>query len=220
MAPDPEPRSGSPMSGSRLTDHWVWRPDWTAERRNLWWYAAFGSDPTVRRLAQVARAAIRPDAPVDRIPSRWLHLSLAEVGYVADVPPTTAHECARAAQHALSGTRPVTLAVGPVSVMPGAVVLPVRSPDLLELQDQLLASITSSLSRPPVQRPFMPHISVAYVRERCTAEDVFDRPSMRNDPFTQESSAAELTEIALVEVERNQHHYRWTPRHRLSLELR
>lgn len=217
MAPDRKPRPGSPVPRGPLTDHWSWRPDWTAERSDWWWYAPFGADPTVRQLARAAQAAIRPDAPVDRVPSHWLHLSLAEVGYVADLPPTVAEECARAAQHALSRTRPVTLTVGPVSVMPGAVVLHLRSPELLELQDQLVASIALSVSRPPVQRPFMPHISVAYVRQRCTTDDVFDGQSMETDLFRGESFAAELREIALVEVVRDQHHYRWTPRHRLCL---
>jgi 2'-5' RNA ligase len=208
------------MSGSRLTDHGTWRPDWTAERRNSWWYAAFGSDPTVRQLARVAQAAIRPDAPVDRIPSRWLHLSLAEVGYAADVPPAAARECARAAQLALSPTRPVTLSVGPVSIMPGAVVLAVRSPELVELHDQLVASMALSLSRPPAQRPFMPHISVAYVRLDCAIEDIFDRPALEGGPgqvLAQGSVSTELTEIALVEVARDRRYYRWTPRHRLGL---
>jgi 2'-5' RNA ligase len=194
-----------------LTGHWDWRPDWTAERRNWWWYATFEADSTVQRLVSNVQKAIRPSAPVDRIPLRWLHLSLAEVGYVADLPPAVPYECARAAREALAEMRPSSLRVGPVVAMRGALVLGVRASHLEEIHDGLMAAVAATSTHPPVQRPFAPHVSVAYVRHSCSSADVFE-----NTP-TPEVASTQLTEIALVEVVRGRRHYRWTPRHRLAL---
>lgn len=215
------PSPGEELSSSQLTSHWDWRPEWTSERPNLWWYATFESDPTVRRLARDVQETIRPGAPVDPIPLRWLHLSLAEVGYVADVPAAVAHECVSAAREALAATEGVPLSVGPATAMPGAVVLDVRAPVLGELQDNLVTALASTVRHPPAQRPFAPHISVAYVRTACTREDVLDGTSMRQgEPPTEQTATTRLADIALVEVVRDQRHYRWVPRHRVSLGSR
>ena len=215
---DLRPMSGKRLFPSPLTSHWDWRPEWTAARPNWWWYATFETDPTVRRLARNVQKSINRGAPVDPIPLRWLHLSLAEVGYVADVPRAVAHECALAAREAVAQMHSLSLTIGPVTMMPGAVVLDVRAPDLVELHHRLLTAVASTLPRPPVQRPFTPHISVAYVRRDCTSEDVLDAATMQHQDLPAGSHAStELAEIALVEVVRDQRHYRWTSRHRLSL---
>lgn len=206
------------MSPHLLTDHWSWRPDWTPERRNLWWYARFAADTGVQRLARVIQGAISPDAPIDPIPGPWLHLSLAEVGYAEDVPPPEAHECARSARRRLAGTGPMTLTVGPVSAMPGAVVLEVSAPGLDDLHDRLVATMADTLTSPPAQRRFVPHISVAYVRDRCARDDVFDRAAVRSGDVPLDATLrTELNEIALVEVVRDRRHYRWSPRHPVAL---
>ena len=203
-----------------LTGHWSWRPDWTARRRNWWWYATFEADATVQRLATSIQSIIKPGAPVDAIPPRWLHMSIAEMGYVEDLPPDLREGCVRAAREALAGMQPSTLTVGPVRAMAGAVVLEVQAPALLDLHDRLLRAIAGTVPRPLEQRPFVPHISVAYVRDDCASEDVFDPATQRACDPAQQTASTELAQIALVEVVRDQRHYRWTRGHRVTLGSR
>ena len=207
------------MSPQPLTNHWEWRPDWTAERPHRWWYATFETDATVQHLAGEAQEALRPDAPIDPIPLPRLHLSLAEVGYVGDVSTDTARQHARAAQQALAGIGPVSLTVGPVSVMPGAVVLDVRAAKLHDVHDRLLSTLAHTLPRPAAQRPFAPHISVAYVHRHCTTDDVFDRTATTSGHRLPDRTAStEISEIALVEVVRDLQHYRWTTSYGVDLD--
>src|SRR4051812_1099655 len=104
-----------------LSRHWDWRPEWTAKHRVWWWYATFESAAAVRRLAEQARAALAPDAPVDVVPTRWLHLTLAEVGGSAVVPRALAYAAARAAASSVSELAPLDVRIGPTGTMPGAV---------------------------------------------------------------------------------------------------
>jgi 2'-5' RNA ligase len=165
----------------------------------------------VQRLAAEAQKALHPDAPVDLVPLPWLHLSLAEVGYVGDVPADTARQHARAAQRALAGIGPVTLTVGPVSAMPGAMVLDVHAAKLDDVHERLLSTLAHTVPRPAVQRPFVPHISIAYVRRHCTTEDVLVRAATTSGHgHTDSTASTEMSEIALVEVVRDLQHYRWT----------
>ena len=200
-------------SNEELSRHWSWRPDWTSERRNWWWYATFESDPVVQGLAADARSAIRPDAPVDVVPARWLHLTLAEFGYADTIPRQLAYECARRAQQRLVDQAPIDLWVEPVSTMAGAVVLPVSGAGLAEAYDGLVAALRETLPEPPEQRPFEPHVSVAYVARDCHPADVLDdRIADRCAP-----GRSRLSRVSLVEVTRERGHYRWTPRCQVPL---
>lgn len=196
-----------------LTQHWSWRPDWTRERRSWWWYATFESDAAVQRLAAEARTAIRPDAPVDVVPGRWLHLTIAEVGYVDAVPRGLAYECARRAHERLLDVASTELRLGPVDTMPGAVVLPVTGAGLTEVHDGLLTAVQETLPVQPEGRPFEPHVSVAYVARDCRPDDVLD-DAVADRCATGRSR---LSRVSLVEVTRERSHYRWTPRCQVHL---
>lgn len=196
-----------------LVRHWSWRPDWTHERRSWWWYATFETDSAVQGLAADARAAIRPDAPVDVVPDRWLHLTIAEVGYADTVPRRFAYECARQAHGRLADVPPVDLEVGPVDTMPGAVVLPVGGAGLARVHDALAAAVRETLPEQPEGRPFVPHVSVAYVARDCRPADVLDDRVADGCA----SGRARLSRVSLVEVTRERCHYRWTPRCQVPL---
>lgn len=230
----PEREAGvrAPRWESAVSEHWSWRPEWTPERRMWWWYATFEHDATMQRLAAEARRTIRPWAPVDLIPTRWLHLTLAEVGYASEVPLDLAHRCARTAAADLISVPPVDLRIGPVDIMPGAVVLRVASPALEGVRRRLVAASARELLRPPVQLPFDPHVSVAYVHRDCMRVDVLGAhlpepcelidtgELVDRDWRPGQAGRTRLDHVSLVEVVRDQRHYRWTPRCRISLDGR
>ena len=196
-----------------LTRHWSWRPEWTSERRCWWWYGTFEHDVAVRRLVGEARAVIKPGSPVDIVPTRWLHLTLAEVGYAADFPRELAYEAARDAQERLASVAAVDLQVGPLATMPGAVVLRVGGSGLQQLHELLVSASPVSSPQKPVQRLFDPHISVAYVGRDCCSSEVL--PGSYADELGEVTTR--LKHVSLVEVVRDERHYRWTPRCRISL---
>jgi 2'-5' RNA ligase len=212
MLEQQEPRTGDAPPASELTEHWSWRPEWTSERRSWWWYVTFEHDAAVHWSAERARAVLQPRGPVHVVPPRWLHLSLAEVGYVAEVPRRAAYDAARTAQACLADIAPLCLDVGPISTMPGAVVLRVRGQGLDELQERLVSALADDLPHRPVQRPFDPHVSVAYISKDCRSLDVL--AEVRGGLPTVTTG---LNHVSLVEVVRDERHYRWTPRCRVSL---
>jgi 2'-5' RNA ligase len=207
-----EPRPDETFGHRALTQHWSWRPEWTPERRSWWWYGTFEHDTAVRRLAGRARTVLRPGAPVDVVPTPWLHLTLAEIGYAADFPRHLAYETARTAQANLTDLAPVELHVGPVTAMPGAVVLRVRGSGLRELHELLVSALPDAIPRKPVQRAFDPHVSVAYIGRDCTSREVL--AANRREEL---QGTTRLDHVSLVEVVRDKRHYRWTPRCRISL---
>lgn len=202
------PREHGEYGDHALRRHWSWRPDWTRERRLWWWYLTFQGDDEVQRLAAEARAAIRPDAPVHAVPPPWLHLTLAELGPVDAVPGPVLDECARRTREHLAAVGPVDLELGPVSTLPGAVVLPVSAGGLTDVYDGLLAALEEELPQPPVQRRFDPHVSVAYVDRACRRADVLDEGIAERC----EGGRSRTDRVSLVEVTRDQRHYRWTTR--------
>jgi 2'-5' RNA ligase len=197
----------------KLRRHWTWRPDWTRERRLWWWYLTFESDREVQRLAAEARTAIRRHAPVQIVPARWLHLTLAEVGHVNAIPRRVADECARLTGEYVADLAPIDLQVGRITTMSGAIVLPVSATGLEELHDRLIAALHETLPQPPVQRRFEPHVTVAYVDRDCRRADVLDDEIVE----TCEPGRSSTDRVSLAEVSRDQRHYRWTSRCEVSL---
>jgi 2'-5' RNA ligase len=204
-------------TGAALAGHWSWRPDWTAEHRVWWWYATFEHDAAVHRLATAARRSLRPDAPVDLVPTRWLHLTLAEVGHASAVPRPLAYEAARSASDRVAGLAPLKVRVGPVITMSGAIVLRVQSLGLQDVHDALVASLPDDLPCRPVQRSFDPHVTIAYVARDCRRSDVLE-PDDPARALTDVSVETTLDHLTLAEVVRDRGHYRWTPRCRVSLD--
>jgi 2'-5' RNA ligase len=68
--------------------------------------------------------------------------------------------------------------------------------------------LEEALPRPPEQRRFDPHVSVAYVDRDCRRTDVLD------DELAAACGPGRLRadRVSLVEVTRDQRHYRWRTR--------
>lgn len=203
----------------QFTQHWTWRPDWTSQRRCWWWYATFEHDVEVHRLVEQVRSRLVPGAPVDVVPTRWLHLSLLEAGYPEVNTRASMYASARRAAHLLRDSPPLTTQVGPVDNTVGAVVLRVQlTPALRNLHRALTAASAELSTGIPMQRPFRPHVSVAYIRADCTPNEVLDhRPELSSRDIHSATVRTQLNRLTLAEVVRDPPHYRWTGRSILSL---
>ena len=201
--------------GPTMSSHWAWRPEWTSEHRVWWWYGTFEHDAAVQRLAEETRGVLRPGAPFDVVPPRWLHLSLVEVGHGATFPRWLASQVGRTAARQLRRLDPVEVTVGPVRTMSGAVVLQVRGQRLRDLYHHLESSLPGAPYERPVQRPFDPHVSVAYAAGSCRAHEALDVG--QDTELLGRTVTTTLDHVTLAEVVRDPPHYRWTPRCRIAL---
>lgn len=207
----------SPASGwpevTRFTDHWSWRPEWTAQRPRLLWYLTFETVPDLHRLAEAAAARLRA-AAADVIPPRWLHLTVSDVGFADQVHPS-ARAAAAAAVRGLSGDEaPLDVALGPVDVLPGAVVLPARPPEPLARTRDLVRRASAQAGIDPaddlddlddLDGEYRPHVSLCYVN-RGTDHDALQAAVRSAGDATVTARRDRLTQAL---VTRRDGHYRW-----------
>jgi hypothetical protein len=191
----------------RFTDHWSWRPEWTAQRPRLLWYLTFEGVPDVHRLAEAAAGRLRADG-ADVIPTRWLHLTVSDVGFADEVDRSARAAAAAVVRGLLGGEPPLDLTLGPVAVLPGAVVLPARPPaPLARIRDAVRCASAGAGIDPPddLDGEYWPHVSLCYVNRRTNHEALW--AAVRS--AGQGTVRAQCDRLAQVLVTRRDGHYRW-----------
>ena len=167
-------------------------------------------------LREVARAVTRSlDAPgLDLIPPEWLHVTLREVGYLEEIPPASAENKVDRARESLADLGAFSLRVGPVELLPGALVLrvtPTRRLDELRRRLPGKPSVDHGPNGIPAPDQVAPHVSLAYLRTDTVATHVI--ASTRTvAPLT-----LSIDQVILAEVTRHQWHYEWNVRARIHL---
>jgi hypothetical protein len=199
----------------RFTDHWSWRPEWTEQRPRLLWYLTFEGVPDVHRLAEPAAGRLR-DARADVIPSQWLHLTVSDIGFADEVDHPARVAGAAAVRRLLGGEGPLDLTLGPVAVLPGAVVLPAapRGP-LAHIRDALRCATAGAGTDPAddLDGEYWPHVSLCYVNRRTDHERLW--AAVRS--AGQGTVGARCDRLAQALVTRRDGHYRWKVLHEVRL---
>lgn len=200
-----------------LREHARWRPDWTNDRPRLLWYITFRDHPQLAERCQEAEAGLRHLAAVNAVPPRWLHLTLDDVGFVDEVPEDKLDDLVESLPEVLEGWRLPSLTLGPLAAMEDALVLRTEPyAELRELRDRLRAVTAATVGGPVVDGPeeFLPHVSLAYVREACEPPVVMGPLEDRSS----ETVVIESAELTLAEVTRHDQHYEWKVRAVMPLE--
>lgn len=190
-----------------LHDHWAeWRPEWTASRERLLWYLTFGDRPEVVDVAREASRSL-PGCGVDVVPPDWLHLTLEDLGFADEVLPGSARAAGQAVQEVLADEPPVRITLGPVSVLPGAVVLVARPVDHLRRLRALVRGAGASTGLQPVEahEELWPHVSLGYVNGRTDHQRVL-REVDSLPPVSLEVTCDRLVQVQVI---RANAHYRW-----------
>jgi 2'-5' RNA ligase len=198
-------------AASLLAEHWRWRPEWHQDRACLWWYLTFEGDPAVGDHARRVQGLLDRAPQLDLIPSPWLHLTLVEVGYADEVSATTVDRVVRATREALGDFPSFDVDLGPVSPLPGAVVLRAHAASLAPLHECLTDAVLAARGAPAVGtlRLLVPHVSVAYVNRDCDPHEVLgplDGLDLAPLP------TARVSRVRLAAVTRRRRHYQWTTR--------
>jgi 2'-5' RNA ligase len=191
----------------QLLDHWSsWRPEWTGGRERLLWYLTFEERPEVAARAAAAEAALG-ELALDVVPTRWLHLTLADVGFADSIDPDAFRAMGRSVARALADRPQVQLTLGPVALMVDAVVLVAQPPrQVAELRDVVRAAGEAhGLPLADADEGFWPHVTLGYVNgatdhDRLLA--LMDGP--QSDPV--DVTCDRLRQVLVV---RTGGHYRW-----------
>jgi 2'-5' RNA ligase len=197
---------------ARLAEHWRWRPDWHQDRACLWWYLTFEGDPAVGDLARRVQGLLDRAPQLDLIPSPWLHLTLVEVGFADEVSATTVDRVVRATREALGDFPSFDVDLGPVSPLPGAVVLRAHAESLAPLHECLTDAVLAARGASAVGtlRLLVPHVSVAYVNRDCDPHEVLG--PLDGLDLAAPSPSATVSGVRLAAVTRRRRHYQWTTR--------
>jgi 2'-5' RNA ligase len=194
----------------KFTDHWTWRPDWTANRPRVLWYLTFGEDPAVSAATATTTRKLK-NAGSDVVPPQWLHLTLTDVGFADEIGEHSLRAAGTAIRDALKEMPPFQLNLGPVSVLPGAVVLAAQPVEPLHHLRTLVREANAGVGiRPPddIQGEFLPHVSLCYVNRRTDQTRLWD--AVRSaDAITLRVRCDRLTQVV---VTRTDARYRWKVR--------
>ena len=196
-------------------DHWTWRPDWTSTRPRLLWYLTFEDQPDVSAAAAPAAGVLR-DTGADVVPPEWLHLTVTDIGFADEIDDWTLRIAASAVRDALQDTPVLDLTLGPVAVLPEAVVLaagPVAP--LRRLRAAVREGMRSVGVRPPedIEGDYWPHVSLCYVNGRTDHQRLWAAlQHARTD-----NVEVRCDRLAQVLVTRRDGHYRWEVRDQVVL---
>jgi len=197
-----------------VAGHWRWRPDWTEGRRCLWWYLTFENQSELHAAVQQTNRHLSAVTALDLVPSRWLHLTLREIGYVDELPTTAPARALAEALRGLSGMEHFRLSLGPMTVLPGALVLRV-SPE--QAVHQLRARLPGNLPTPdardglPAPDAVPPHVSIGYLRSDIAAH------TLPTSTLSTPTVSVKVSHVTLAEVTRRNWRYEWSPRGHVSL---
>jgi 2'-5' RNA ligase len=190
-----------------LLDHWTWyRPEWTGGRERLLWYLTFEERPEVGARAAEAEAALGACA-LDVVPTRWLHLTLADVGFADTVDPAAFRAMGADVRQALAQHPQVELSLGPVALMTDAVVLVAQPPrQVAELREVVReAAEAHGMPLADLEDGFWPHVTLGYVN-RATDQRRLLEYVERDQPDPVEVTCDRLRQVQVV---RGGGHYRW-----------
>lgn len=193
-----------------LREHWRWRPEWTPERPCLWWYLTFENHGPLHALHRRLGRSLRRSPELDVIPSRWLHLTVQEVGYADEVSDRELDAIVARADRAVSDLPALDLTLGPPVHLPGAVALSAGPPERVDEVRSRLREATGTVREGATPRlhPVPPHVSLAYVNRDTGAADV-TRPLLE---MPLEPLEARVSHATLTAVTRRDRHYQWTAR--------
>jgi 2'-5' RNA ligase len=191
----------------QLLDHWTsYRPEWTGGRERLLWYLTFEERPEVGARAAEAEEALGACA-LDVVPTRWLHLTLADVGFADTVDPVAFRAMGAEVRQALADRPQVQLELGPVALMVDAVVLVAQPPrEVAELREVVRAAGEEhGLPLADLNDGFWPHVTLGYVNRATDQRRLLDFVE-RAEPAPVEVTCDRLRQVQVV---RGGGHYRW-----------
>jgi 2'-5' RNA ligase len=179
------------------------------------WHVTFDDQPQLHELVSAYQTALSPLPGLDLIPGRWLHLTMQGIGFTDEVSEREIADIADAARKRLEDQRPVSLAIGPASVDPEAIMFEVTPTDALSpVRSAIRAAISEvrGAAEVPESEEWTPHVSLAYSNgDGIAAPYIAAVDSVSTFPVTLTISKADL-----IELNRDMRLYQWITKAELT----
>ena len=192
-----------------LRDHWVWRPEWTPERTCLYWYLTFREDEIADAVGDAVLQTVRRTSWLDAVPTRWCHVTVADVGFTDELTPSDVERVTAAVAEALDGEEHLQLTLGPMLTYASAVVLAAAPLDRLRaVKDHVRRATSAVLGARHAdfhRQVFWPHLSLAYANRDVDAATTADL----RDGLPRVRVHLPVAALTLAAVTRRDHGYRW-----------
>lgn len=193
----------------RMTDHWWWRPGVRPGRHLYVWHILFDDQPDIQQMARTCQQRLSGLPGLDLVPIRWLHMTTQIIGFTDEITDLEIKQMTATATERLRHLDPVTLSFGWPLFHSEAVVLGTRPSTALDpvratIRDAISDTVTAhQLADEP---DWTPHVTVAYSNSDGPAAPIIQAmtPSPRPCPLT-------ISKIHLIDQERIDHLYCWTP---------
>lgn len=197
------------MTDGRMADHWWWRPGWQLGRRMYTWHFTFDGQPAVQALAAAYQERLAALPALDMVPARWLHLTTQGVGFIDEVTDDEVTAIIAGTTERLKACSPERVTLGPARVTPEAILLDVApAGGLAAIRVQLREAIASILGPARLMETdeWTAHVTVAYSNGTG--------PSAPYWAAVDGGASAEslMSEVQLIELNRDQQMYEWTTR--------
>jgi 2'-5' RNA ligase len=197
-----------------LRNHWT-RP---LGPLGYYWFLTFEKSPELRALSMECQSSL--DFPYyDLAPSDSLHLTLARVADVKELTPGQIHSIGTSAKYACQSLSPFDIETDRLSGVQSAIAFDVRpTHPVLNLRDTLRSATLAACPEISIglAKPHPPHITIAYANsDGVSAAD--SMLAIKNVNEIIRKVNIEVTEAAMVLLERRQCSYSWQVVSRIPL---
>ena len=195
---------------AQLRDHWWWRPGWSVGRRRLAWHLTVERQSDLHLLVAAYQEALAPWPTLEPVPLPWLHMTLVDVGPVADVSQEQVADMIARVSSVVTELPPLHLAFARLLLLSeSACLLPEPAERIADWRDAVDRAVHDA--RPDEPRParspdgLPPHLSIAYANG---AEDGAALLAALRNVDAQPSLGVEPT-LSLIEIHRDNGFYEW-----------
>lgn len=206
---------------TRLRNHWYWRPNWRVGQRLYACHLTFERSDRLHAAVDAYQEALSGVTTLDRIPRRWLHLTMQGIGFAGDMSRETLDRIVERAGEAVAELDPPTLRLGRAEIAGNgeAVLLPaVGFGEVTELRETIREAIAAVRGPEHVPDsssggPFHPHVSVAYANGEADAgmvQALLDSVRTRSPQVT-------VREVPVLLFHRDNRMYEWTEMLRIPI---
>ncbi|TDD47173.1 2'-5' RNA ligase family protein [Kribbella antibiotica] len=193
-----------------VRDHWYWRPGWRQGRSFYTWHITFRYAAALATLRSSYEPLLASMPELTPVPRQWLHLTLQGVGFADKLSPAELEDIVAATRCRLTSVAPFGVTVGPAVVDTESLQLPVHPVgDLRELRTTLRDAVNEVWGEDslPALPDLNPHISLGYWNRTAPAAPLRDRVA----EFGEKTTQLYINEVSLIDLNRDQLCYQWTP---------
>ncbi|MGH3625360.1 MAG: 2'-5' RNA ligase family protein [Sciscionella sp.] len=192
-----------------MRNHWWWRPGWKLGRSFYTWHITFGGKSDVRALAD-SYVPLLANLPVlDRVPVRWLHLTVQGLGFTDEIDRTDVDAIVQATEHRLAELQPFTATIGPPQVDPETIHMPVQPVEPLRrlraVTRGAIGDVWGDQNVPEMAEGWRPHVTLGYSNAAGPAEPITEALATQQAQTVE----VEIAAVSLINLNRDNKAYEW-----------